>query len=1385
MGAEREPSATDALSRFEKALGPKPPSELRVPQLKRAVHGDDRAGDVTDAELQAIEARIAPENALQGFEEGSLLEQARGQRQLLHLRLSRAPRGEREFMEHYLSARERQMQLVVRNREKLTLLKDIQGKMESAGIKVEVPKGVEQNMVRYLTALSEPLITMTAFQRFNALMYRRMAGTEVPDAIMKDAVRDLPKLVAGRSDENRPIAVRLEPEKLGALAPKKAIDSSIKKEAEHALFQQIEWLTSFAPDVPGVSAKYPGNNPLDVYIVEYLAAALTLANEKAIDVGLRMEKGSDKEAKLKECMAQSKQVRDAMLAFQKLAILGNTQDFEAVAATFMDQRYVPPGGMKPEDLRRRVEANMPSREEETKHKDKLVAEARAHSVVIKEVFNTDLSWDWRKPLELRNWDIKKEDFYKKNMRFKYVYPMIDAMMRFRALPVVTAKKAWKGIGDAVAPDIMPEFLKKAIFGKGTTFEKEIQEAMDQVKDAWALPKEIEIDGKKVPFDFWDPKHWEAIPKEQWEKIKAKQESTMDVLNQRREKVLGTFDKYGNDVNLYDTLWKFRHPAEQIGVLPDEKTCEELESGKITVQQIIADPKCTPEQISACWLFVISEMFKHQDEYMIEAGDFSNQMRIKTEKDIETGAGIPKTKEFPWWILAVLGSWLAAGFVTARGGPVARMAKSILGPVNLFLSRRGGRAAAIGGLAALGLGASQVNAAEQIRRNPDALRDSVGNVLLQHGFKYDAGRDCFVLSTKDGKEVIVRIDKDIAKKLPNIDQLDAEAEQNKGDWQNLGLVALLLPEAAASGVGLLAIGGYITVEVTVEKNKKEPMYKFVKDSEPFVLAYYAMSEAGSDLWTNFYWGIEGIAISNELLKDPDIQKKLLFCACIRQMKEDKRLLMSITNGDLSPDALNDFYYGDFQSFVVPLMSALSFTQLENEGRSGSDFKKETPWSMIRDLDWQAGNFKDGLNINVPSVSPQLLLRSAKAALNVYADDVLETRYYQLAQSIRALTDAGRYEEAAQLELQERSLPRQRVLGSTLYTAHEEITMNAGERRARWQAEHPDTNPAIAPRYVSRARIIVDQLLKQMNANPKMTLEKVEAGERADLRRRSVFVVHGDDLGKNPRAYPKVVDLRALLEHANDRDRSTNGLEEYWLFPYRFDGFGRTPPDPTVRFDNQGAIRDAVSKSGSVAHKISPRRFQSGLEVDRILHAQEMPVPAWVRLTYGGSEDVYMAVLRSSPGGTDRTFFVRQTKDGSFQYKEGELKEGTWQTVDKENVRRFLLEKSPSKSVQMTKKAATEVDLLEIPSERGENERLAIERIMGTLYAEKDGEKVTDKFLAMYRAIPANDLTSRRAFLRDLVAQIVKFDPSKHKIDSVVQWLTLNAKRGDYGHLAKGM
>ncbi len=339
-------------------------------------------------------------------------------------------------------------------------------------------------------------------------------------------------------------------------------------------------------------------------------------------------------------------------------------------------------------------------------------------------------------------------------------------------------------------------------------------------------------------------------------------------------------------------------------------------------------------------------------------------------------------------------------------------------------------------------------------NDQRIRESLHRTLTEHGFTFDAKKDAFVKGP-----IVLQVEKDVLNKLSA--KKDIAAGRVAIDVAaGAGSLSLLLVESGvAAPLGALLAAGVLTVHVYLDKKERAVAYKFIQESEPWLLAYMG---TGATVGSDEYDLLRKGTFENE--QPLEVRKRSLF-ALFMQRVSNKELNQELTQNNLSPETLNQFYEEDFQKMVLPFFSAALFANLQQY--TSEPTLMNVTWQQVRDLNIQ-NNW-----LQVPDAMPHEVETALDQSAVFYVQHLREQRYLQGRELMAQAVHDGDRELAKDLDKAMQEAGSKRVFGTTLYSVDSELQEN--QRLMKEQGRMRQGEPS-----QTRAQIILQKLLSQFDA-----------------------------------------------------------------------------------------------------------------------------------------------------------------------------------------------------------------------------------------------------------------------------------------------------------------
>lgn len=662
---EKPKARTDAVDAYLRSVrGPDEEGAaetLRTPVIATGARPGEEVGVV---DRETLTKKIDSVRSLKGFERLTLLRTLFDERMRLAQSVRGRPTEEKQFFELRIVAKRGHLALAKHNEQRLRQFQSVEELMRRTGIDVPMAAELKQNMDVHLTESARAMDGLVALGNYIMLMYKLKDGKPVAREDLDEALARLPRTVEGRTgrtgEATKPIHLTLDPDALSGRSWREVLADQRYNDCQTALDLQLEWLLSFQKGVPGVSLDHEGENPVDVFCVDYLNRAVQATLDEEIRVGLTLSKGAERDAQVKNIRDVRTRLFQERETFKHLSGETIIQFLEDTNTGIFNKKFGAETTVEPASGLEfaRMMSKLP---EERAVVDQFFEQSAetfdAHRALVEQVFSFSL-------LNMKDWKYYVEDVHKKHFLSK-VYPLLDTMVRVRAAPKVLASKAAgealrkfeKGTGipsSSIAPVVE------------TTFKEEADKVMKEIQEGWHLPKTVVIDGREVPFDFHDDAHWAAIRPEQWEDIQKSQESTLSICLQQRGDIIDKINQCQKGAALLRSLRAIAHPLDLLEVDPDEEVFRGLMERRMDPEALLADPQLKTKKpvIVALYFFTIAQMDRDWDEYLVVSGRTDAKLKEVAERSLDEGRGYKDAKDLvpvPWWLVV----WYASAMARAK------------------------------------------------------------------------------------------------------------------------------------------------------------------------------------------------------------------------------------------------------------------------------------------------------------------------------------------------------------------------------------------------------------------------------------------------------------------------------------------------------------------------------------------------------------------------------------------------------------------------------------------------------------------------------------------------------------------------------------------------
>nr|MBP7114014.1 hypothetical protein [Candidatus Peribacteraceae bacterium] len=655
-----ENTPQSAIQEFIRAVGTpadNQPWDPRSSVLPRDEVRDNRlvTHPITAEELNRLKESLWGDNLIQGFEE--LTEFNQVQRELLRLKqeLSGASPEQRQIAEYRISYLQTNLRMILGNRTNLQLQAGFSKRISELNLKVTIDPTIERNLVAHMQPLTGAIQARVSLAQLGLLFMRKSEGKTVSDEEINQARRQIPRTIqVWNTEQNKEETVTLNPD---AWQSAGMLQDPAFASAVLGLENQIDRLLTYDESVPGVSTEALGLNPVDVYYVEYLSVVREKISERR--KAIRLETGSQATAEDEKL----KKLEDDIITELSQFVWRNQRQqigtLDDVSRSFFDTTYAPQGneGDPPIFTQKQIESVATIDRVNFGRQVEAIRE-RFHDRAVQVMGGANSDGDPVKGLfdqsifDLGDWKLYSEDVYKDHGRFKIVYPVLEAAAHV-----------------GVAPEVIRKYLNP--LEMNATFSDKVEDVMVHVRRAWKLPDVITVDGETVPFDVREPKHWDALSPEQWQEIEASQKSTLDQLNQNKEKFKNSLGNIEWNLQSFQQLYELKNPDQMVDQEPDIATLDSLLSSETTLDELLADPevlKAAPAKLVACYYYLFFKLQQNADAY----AELSHDMQLGFDEISDQGLDAmghlkdAKDQANNWWIYGLFG---ALGYVIARKVPV--------------------------------------------------------------------------------------------------------------------------------------------------------------------------------------------------------------------------------------------------------------------------------------------------------------------------------------------------------------------------------------------------------------------------------------------------------------------------------------------------------------------------------------------------------------------------------------------------------------------------------------------------------------------------------------------------------------------------------------------
>jgi len=682
--------------------------------------------------LDTIERSIMDDNILGSFEELSVLREAYLERQRLRQVADNSPVVQLQAIEYRINNIRLHRRLVLENKETLLKAQKLKTDMSALGLEQKISPDIAANAFSHLGELTGVVNERLAIGQLALLLNQKKDGKDVPHQLILDAIANVPTLVKAKKmgETAEAIINKSSLETMSAVAALEALTEPIRIAEEN-----MGWTLSYDATVAGVSPEHIGINPVDVYYNELLAEAVGSATQHEFDLA-RRPGNETQTARIRAFRDQlTLAFKDDLTRIHSHAI-GNLR---GVSVDFADTTYAPGTEQPPYVFPPALLGELPELRTESDEQVTTVIGAfrkRALMVIggqdeegrtvkgLMDMSIFDFKDSWIPTVDRGAVQLRQEDFYKKHVRFGLVYPLLDALTRAMAAPDVISRGVTRaGLNAATGTDFGIQPL---------TFKEEAEKAMSKVRKAWKLPETIEFNGEEVPFDFYNPDHWDTLSPEQWSEIQKSQRSTMDALTVNREAMTNSLSAVEGDLRSFEALYAFSKPDQMIGVIPDEQTFADLQSNTTSVAELMADPelKTNPAKLAACYYYVIVQLEGHSAQYAENFTTLAAELNEIGDYDIDAAAGLEEAGRnirVPYWFFAIVGglmAWYGTGYFRAKAPLRFARAGRVMAR-DVYRTARFGYRQTIGRVVP---GRAPVNEAERLAANQaDELATSVRRV----------------------------------------------------------------------------------------------------------------------------------------------------------------------------------------------------------------------------------------------------------------------------------------------------------------------------------------------------------------------------------------------------------------------------------------------------------------------------------------------------------------------------------------------------------------------------------------------------------------------------------------------------------------------------------
>ncbi len=283
------------------------------------------------------------------------------------------------------------------------------------------------------------------------------------------------------------------------------------------------------------------------------------------------------------------------------------------------------------------------------------------------------------------------------------------------------------------------------------------------------------------------------------------------------------------------------------------------------------------------------------------------------------------------------------------------------------------------------------------------------------------------------------------------RLDPSAEKTAANWR-LGVDATSLAAFLAAGAGVEFPPALpviiIVVHLTINAWEKNAYYDFVRQCPPWLLAYFngtipTINQAEESLVMDT-WADVTLTLTSWLKlttpKDIEVRKKLFFSIFLREIKSnDPQVYAEImANYGSSPDGMQKFYEGDFQTYILPFYKTEIFVR---------GFRANVSLGFLDYLDTDmVFNPSIGFQPIIPEIAaelkPQDIVAALREAGGMYVSHLREKRFLDVTEELKTESDPLRREllEAMRYELGSRH-----VLNTRLLDIETSLQANKGKTR----------------------------------------------------------------------------------------------------------------------------------------------------------------------------------------------------------------------------------------------------------------------------------------------------------------------------------------------------